>query len=307
MENLDLINNFKEYIMKISNYIFYLFIIIFSSCSNSDSNENTNQVATFEFNVNGTSIGGGFTKAQKKEHTIHLGTDRNDTSFLISFDENGHFGKIVYKYYEPIGGASKSFTSFRNFSSNYFDFQLLSFDPINKRVKAVFSGYLYRNPSDLNSETKFVNGSFDLPYEEYVPPVANIINEATINGEYWRATNKYQTRDVNGDFHNIVLHSLSDDAFKIMIYFYDQLHNVTAPGTYNFTNSDLIKKVQIAKYNVSNSTYTFYNCTGTLIVTNVFGNCIQGTYSFTGVNPTNSSDIITVENGKFKLDYDPYN
>jgi hypothetical protein len=304
MVNLDLINNFKENIMKISNYIFYFFIIIFSSCSNNDSNENTNQIASFDFNVNGISIGGGFTKAQKKSHTIHIGTDRNDTSFLISFDENGHFGKIIYTHREPNGGPSKTFTSFRNFSSNYFDFQLLSYDPIKKRVQAVFNGYLYRDPSNLNSEAKFVNGSFDLPYEEYVPPVANIINQATINGEYWRATNKYQSRDVDEDFHNIVLHSLSDDVFKIMLYFNDATGTA---GVNNFSNNDLIKKVQIAKYNASNSTYTFYNCTGTLIITNIWGNCIQGTYSFTGVNPTNSSDIITVDNGKFKLDYDLFN
>jgi hypothetical protein len=294
--------------MKICNYLFFLISIIFSGCStNSDEVVNTNQVSLFEFSVNGTLTQLNFTKAQKKSHTIHLGTDRNDTSYLISFDENGHFGKVIYKYYEPIGGASKIFTSYRNFSSSFFNFQLLSFDPINKRVKATFSGYLYRDPLNLNSESKYVNGSFDLPYEEYVPPVANIINEATINGNYWRATNKYQTRDVNGDFHNIVLHSLNDEAFKVMIYFYDRLGSRTPPGTYNFSNSDLIKKVRIAKFNVSNSSYTFYDCSGTLTVTNSWSNLIQGTYTFTGVNPTNSSDIITVENGKFKLDYDPFN
>ncbi|RZK08282.1 MAG: hypothetical protein EOO46_14215 [Flavobacterium sp.] len=307
--NSDLINNYKGDNMKISNYILCLFTIVISSCSNNnnDSDQDTTQPASFEFRINGTAVDRTFTKAQKKAHTIHLGTDKNDTSFLISFDENGHFGKIVCTYTEPVGGQIKKFTSSTNASSNYFNFQLLSFDQENKRVKASFNGNVYRDPQNLNSETKFIDGSFDLPYEDYVPPVANIINEATINGSYWRATNQYQTRDVNGDFHNIVLHSLSDDSFKIMIYFYDQLANTTPPGTYSFSNSDLIKKVRIAKYNVSTATYTFYNCTGTLTITNAWDSCIQGTYSFTGVNPNDSSDIVTVENGYFKLGYDPYN
>jgi hypothetical protein len=78
------------------------------------------------------------------------------------------------------------------------------------------------------------------------------------------------------------------------------------PGIYNFTNSSTTNKAQIAKYNTSTSSYTLYDCTGTFTIANKWSNCIKGTYSFVGVNPANPSDIITVENGNFKLDYDQY-
>lgn len=307
------INNFKKIIMKTTYYLLFLFSLIIFSCTTSSSNDNivvppivVTPNATFEFIVNGKLLEGGFTTAYKKSHTIHLGTDRSDTTFLISFDENGHFGKIIYTYQEPISGTFKKFTTFRDFSSNNFNFQLLSYDAVNKRVKVNFYGYIYIDPTNLNSESKFISGNFDLPFKEYVPPVANIINEAKINGVYWRATNMYQSRDIT-NFHNITLNSINDEAYKLMISFRDEIGNRTLPGVYNFSNSDVIKKVQIAKYNPTTSSYTYYNCTGTLSLNNIWNYCIQGKYNLNGVNPSDSSDIITVENGNFKLEYNPSN
>jgi hypothetical protein len=305
---LDRINNFKNLIMKQSYYLLFIFSFILLGCSK-NSTEVTiveTPVANFQFFVNGNLLTGTFTSAFKKSHTIHLGTDRSDTSFLISFDENGHFGKIIYKYQEPISGTLKTFTSFRDNSSNNFNFQLISYDAVNKRVKVNFSGYIYIDPTNLNSESKFINGNFDLPVKEYVPPVANIINEAKINGVYWRATNKFQTRGAT-NYHNITLQCLNDEIYKIMISFRDELGNTTLPGVYNFINTDVIKKVQIAKYNPATASYVYYNCTGTVSFINIWNYCIQGTYNLTAVNPNNSSDIITVENGNFKLEYNPFN
>lgn len=277
-------------------------------CSTNSNNENSVEtpIATFQFIVNGELFEGGFTTAYKKSHTIHLGTDRSDTTFLISFDENGHFGKILYTYQEPISGTNKKFSSYRDYSSNHFNFQLLTFDAESKRVKVNFYGYIYIDPTNLDSESKFISGNFDLPYKEYVPPVANIINEANINGVYWRATNNYQSRDIT-NFHNIILNSMNDETYKLMISFRDELGNRTLPGVYNFSNTDVVKKVQIAKYNPATMSYTYYNCSGTLIFNNIWNYCTQGTYNFIGVNPSDSSDIITVENGNFKLEYNPFN
>jgi len=290
-------------------YLLFIFSFILFGCSKNSTEdtivETPAPVANFQFFVNGNLLTGTFTSAYKKSQTIHLGTDRNDTSFLISFDENGHFGKIIYTYQEPISGTFKKFTTFRDNSSSNFNFQLISYDAVNKRVKANFSGYIYFDPTNLNSESKFINGSFDLPVKEYVPPVANIINEAKINGVYWRATNKFQTREV-GNYHNITLQCLNDEVYKIMISFRDERGNTTLPGVYNFTNTDVVKKVQIAKYNPVTRSYINYNCSGRVTFINIWNYCIQGTYNFTGVNPSNPSDVITIENGNFKLDYNPF-
>lgn len=309
MEFLGRIKNFKNDNMKTNNYLFFLFSLFIFGCTSSSTTDDIDTpidtpAAKFSFSVNGKLLDVGFKTAYKKSHTIHLGTDRSDTTFLISFDENGHFGKIIYTYQEPISGTNKKFSTYRDYSSNHFNFQLLSFDAESKRVKVNFYGYIYIDPTNLNSESKFISGNFDLPYKEYVPPVANIINEAKINGVYWRATNNFQSRDII-NFHNITLNSINDETYKLMISFRDELGNRTLPGVYNFSNSDVIKKVQIAKYNPTTSTYTYYNCTGILSLNTIWDYCIQGTYHLNGVNPSNSSDIIIVESGNFKLDYDP--
>lgn len=291
--------------MKIYRIYFLFLVLILSGCSNGGDSSNS-QTSSFEIFVNGvknedfTTI----SRASKNSHTIHIGSDSFNTPFVISFDENGHFGKMVYTNYE-FNGTTKKFTSFRDFSSNYFNFQLTSFDETNKRVKGNFAGYVFTDSSNLNSESKFITGSFDLPYESYVPPVANIINEATINNEYWRSTNQYQIRDLIYQYHNVTLNTVRDDQYKIMISSNDQLGGGTSVGIYNFSSADLTNKVEIAKFNTATSSYLYYNCTGTLEVTHKFNNIIQGTYSFTGVNPNNSSDQIQVQNGNFKLNYDP--
>ena len=145
------IKNFKNSIMKTS-YIFLFCLIVFGCTTSCSSNDNVvvppidvTPNAIFQFIVNGKLFEGGFTAAYKKSHTIHLGTDRSDTTFLISFDENGHFGKIIYTYQEPISGTKKKFITYRDFSSNNFNFQLISYDALNKRVNANFYGYIYRS------------------------------------------------------------------------------------------------------------------------------------------------------------------
>ncbi len=288
--------------MKIAHYFFLLTVILLWGCSSDNNSEDDSEdlTAEFEYSINGTPMGVTVESAFKNSPTIHIGNGNINTSFLIDFDESGHFGKITCTYTDFSG--TKRFTSYRNFSSNYFNFQLISYDAVNKRVKGTFQGNVYYDPADLNSEAKFINGSFDLPYVEYVPAVTNIINKATINGVNWRSTNMYQVRQ--GDYHTITLHSLSDDVYKVMFTFNDQ--NMP-PGVYNFTSSSTLNNVQIAKFNVTTASYTLYNCTGTLTITNKWANCLKGTYSFTGVNPSDPNDIITVENGDFKLDYDLYN
>jgi hypothetical protein len=285
--------------MKITNFILFLLLILVAGCSKS-TNELTPE---FEFSVNGTPVEKTFTVASRAGHHIHLGSDADDTQFLVSFDESGNFGKMVYVYNEPITGAIKRFTSFNDFSSNYFDFQLQSYDQQNKWVRVAFSGYVYYNPFDLTSESKFVEGNFYLPFKDYLPALTNVGNEAIVNGNYWRSTNRYQKR-LSENFNNITLHTMSDDTYKIMITFNDNSSSGTMPGIYNFTGSSVINKVQIAKFDATTETYTFYNCTGTLNVAVKEYRYVQGTYSFTGVNPSNPDDMITVQNGSFKLNYD---
>lgn len=297
--------------MKIYNYFFLFVAVLVTGCSSSDDDGVQKQDLTAEMtlSVNGQAIDMSHVKyAYRDFHTISLGNDdiNSGSDFFISFDENGNFGKISYVYYEPLAGVRKKFSSAADFSSNYFNFNLAGYDTVGKRVKVTFDGYIFYDPLNLNSESKFISGSFSLPIEDYVPTVVNRINEATINGNYWRATNSYQKRNGQGpNFYNISLYTMSDDPYRITITFNNSYDEPTIPGTtYNFTPSSLKNKVHVAKYDVATSSYILYDCTGTFTMQAMWGNyCVEGTYNFTGVNPANPSDVINVQNGKFKMIY----
>jgi hypothetical protein len=309
MEFSDLTNNFKNINMKISKHYFLLLLVVFSACSDSNNNENeevpVDLTAEIELNLNGEPLDvSSFKSAYRDVHSICVGAENNNSPLFISFDENGNFGKISYVYNEPLTNVQKRFTSYANFSSNYFNFNLISYDLAHKRVKVSFEGYIFYDPLNLNSESKYISGSFNFPMENYVPTIANTINEATINGSYWRSTCVYQKRNAgSGSYNNIALHTTSDDEYKIMIFFNDAVAGGSLPGIYNFSNSSPTNKVQIAKFNPITSTYTFYECTGIFSLDAKWPFCIQGTYNLTGVNPEDSSDTITIQNGKFKLAY----
>lgn len=66
------------------------------------------------------------------------------------------------------------------------------------------------------------------------------------------------------------------------------------------------KYIQIARFDTLTKTYKNYDCSGVLEIINIW-TCIEGTYSFTAINLSDPNDIINIENGKFKLDFNPYN
>lgn len=303
--------------MRYIKYIILSVVFILSSCSsdnggNNDDNNNEPIVVIRKFSlfVNGVQSsmdGTRFSTAYRREHTIHIGgINPQDVIFKlqISFDENGHFGKMIYKEQDNSTLLDKYFYSNRNYSSQRFNFIIQQYDQVNRRVKGSYSGYLFIDPENLSSESKYVSGDFDLPIVDIAPPISGLINEATINTQYWRSTNRFQTLGNNtGQSEELNLHCLSDDEYKMTFTFHK---TNTLLGTYSFTPTTLINKINFYKYDLNTSTYINYNCIGTVQILLRPPFCFEGIYNFTAVNPTNPSDVIQVQNGKFRIDYWPY-
>lgn len=283
-----------------------LFCIVLATSAGCSSNEDDEPVvpttevevpSVFRMDVNGIekyNTSGAI--VFKTENTILI--KLNDTRF--SFDISGQFGFIKLDLDFPYPNQTSLFYSYRAFSSNYFDFNLEQVDEVHKRVKGTYSGYLYANPEDLNSEIKYVSGSFDLAYQDLVPTVSGLGNHAKIDGADWSRTNKYSIQGGDGFGSHVVQHDLSDDKYKIIIH-YDLTD--TTVGTFNFVPVDATNKIEIAKYDTATNTYINYNCTGTLVITKREGNIFGGMYQFTAVNPNNPADTIQVTDGDFKLVY----
>lgn len=305
--------------MRYIKYIIFSVVFILSSCSNDDGSNNNDGnnndqpieiIRQFSLFVNGDQSNlneSRYSTAYRKEHTIFIGGENpQDIIFKlqISFDENGHFGKMIYKEQNNSSSLPKYFYSNRNFSSNSFNFIIQQYDQVSKRIKGSYSGYLFIDPENLSSESKFVSGDFDLPIADIVPPISGLINEATINNQYWRSSNKFQTLgDNTGQNQELNLHYLRDDEYK-MTFTFDKIN--TLLGTYSFTPTTLINKIKLSKYNLTTSTYINYNCTGTVQVLLLPPFCFDGIYNFTAINPNDPNDVIQVENGKFRIDYQPY-
>ncbi|MBL7885433.1 MAG: hypothetical protein JNJ52_01685 [Flavobacterium sp.] len=281
-------------------------LIVLNSCSSDDDQTTTNPteptddnfVPQFEMFINGQLSGYSFSQAYKTENTI---TFRNYSEEILSFQKTGQFGFCYINMSTGTPTITSVFKSFRGFSANYFNFNLDFIDEVNKKVKGTFSGYLYADPLNINSEKKFVSGSFFTKYEDVIPAVTQLGNKAKINGNDWASSNQYFSRETN-NYNQVTQHDLSTDPYKIMIK-YDL--GTIAEGTYNFTNSNVSNKVQLAKFETQTTTFFDYNCSGTLTITDKSGSIISGFYSFTAIHPT-SGESITVTDGVFKLIYRPF-
>jgi hypothetical protein len=276
------------------HFTFITLFVVLTSCSSDKetvTDDNSNQ---FELFINGVLVSSQIGESVfKTEGTINLGG--------LSFNTSGQFGYFSLDLITGSPNATSQFYSFRGYSSNYFDFNLESIDEVKKRVKGTFSGYVYANPFDINSEKKFVSGSFNTKYKDVLPAITNLRNKAKINGNQWTSSNKYLTREVT-NYNQITQHDLSDDPFKIMIK-YD--FGTITEGTYNFINSNISNKIQLAKFDILTQTFVSYDCAGTLNITDKTEIVITGNYNFTAIHPI-TGEIITVSEGDFRLINRPF-
>lgn len=292
--------------MKILCRLFFVSLILFfTSCSESNEEEtpidSNNSNNSAEILINGELVSNNyftnklFYKVEDEFYVI----DDLQINKLISFNKNGEFGMFSWDFYNNLTGTYKKFYSYYPFSSNFFDLNIEEIDEVNKKIKINFYGAMYGNPNSLQSEGKYVSGRIVANYIEVIPSVFGLKNTAVINGQNWVRTNSVQENSgISGYLDRCIQNEYNDKEYRIRIYYEIGTTNV---GTYNFTSTDQINKVDISKYDLQTNSYITYNCTGQLKILNTYQTQIKGEYSFTGVNPNDSSDIITVNNGEFKI------
>ena len=278
-----------------------LVVSTIASCSSDDSSTPVTPpvTETFSYTKDGSAVPITTWTAIKAENSIEvLGTNPDGRSIFVSFDKFGNLDSVgctpEYK------SAEEWKDNFYDFSSNYFNFSLISLNEATKTVTVTFSGKLYEDENDINSPFSEVSGGFTVRYTETAPSVSGIGTFAKIAGNDWHAVKGYTT-STGGSFSDITLVESSDDEYSIGISL-----NIlsTATGTYNFTPTSANNKVVLSKFDTVTMLNIQYLCTGTFVLTDktsIGGDMylISGTFTLTAVNPMNSAQTIQVLNGTF--------
>jgi hypothetical protein len=232
--------------------------------------------------------------------TVYFGEGSNSS---ITFDLQGRLGRFMHaRIVIPSSILARYYSRFHN-SEQYFTFDLMSVDTINRRVKGSFSGYLNRDPLNFTGDSKFTTGIFDMRYADVPPSIKALKHTAKINGNDWHMINSYFSKGEANDNNNILVHDFMDNEYQVMIGY--NLNNF-ATGTFAFTSASYFNMVRVAKYDMATQSFVNYNTSGTLAITQKeqIGGILyilSGTYTATAVNPDNAADVIQVTNGKFKF------
>lgn len=246
--------------------------------------------------------------------TEWLGQRSENTIAINGWNEAGNNIQLQFNAFGNLSGVS-SFSSefeyptsysYEYFKSEYFDFQLVNVDEVNKKVEVTFEGVLYEDERDLDSEQHAVKGSFIVTYADVEPVIAGLGTYAKINGEHWYSTDSESTGGfVSGT--DITLVNFNDGEYALYLTFN---HDMTEEGIYEFSEDDFTNTIFIGKYekDLEGDSFVGYNTSGTLTITEKtagFIPTITGTFSFTATHPENG-DVIEVTNGSFLEVYQAY-
>jgi hypothetical protein len=254
----------------------------------------------FNYKIDGASLNVSTWTAYRTENNFEvLGNASDGTGIYLSFNK---FGRIIR--IGKTSSASQPFTaknSFPYFSSNYFNFQLITLDEVNKKFKLTYSGKIYKDQYDISSIFSNIEGDLQVSYTERTPTITGLTTFAKINGNDWNYTTGSQTS--NGSFNSIILNQQSGDQYQLSFAFDKTNFPI---GSYNYTSTTQNNIVVLSKYNTSTNSFDYYNCAGNLTLSQKINASpyivISGTFSFVATNPVDGS-IINVTNGTFKTTY----
>ena len=280
------------------NFKIIIVLLLINSCSKSDdSGTIDSDVDTFLYEYENQDISITSWQAQRSENTFAVSGFGNDgESIFILFNKYGNLEDvIIFTGKDDEDGFSESYSSFKYFRSNYFDFELIKFDETSKRVSVTFSGNLYEDSYDIESATRFIEGSFNVPYNEVTPQIAGLGVSAKIDNLDWYSTNS----STSSSGTTLAVNRYSDDAYVISYVIIP--NDDTNIGLHQFNESSTVNKITFSKYDINSNQFIEYETTGSFKVDehNIgFGiTVIEGTFNLVA---TNGDDIIQVNNGIIK-------
>jgi|GEM_PF-1351110 len=296
---------------KLKNALFVLFVsVAVASCSSDDGepvnngNNPINEDDYFNYTIDGEEQDMVSWIAQRSEGSFAVsGTSASGRVVELQFNQWGNVGDVMT--------LSDDFeipwrNNYHYFRSNYFDFELVSIDEVNKKVKVNFSGKVYDEEYDINSDFSTIEGSFVVTYTNVTPVVAGLGVSATVDGEEWHDSDG----DQSGGFfsgEDLTINASNDSKYTIGIV---TNHDTTETGEYTFGPGDSSNKMKLFVYN----TETHYEeewttVSGTMEITEkTVGmqlTILAGTFSFTAENPE-TGETVTISNGAFKKAYSNY-
>lgn len=278
---------------KIKFIAFVLFTALIASCSSGDDdNDNTDNnpstEGSFDFVYNNVTKKVSSWKAKKID----------DYMQVEGLTSDGIGVNFVFNVYGNLYGATtfgtKSHEASEVFTSNTFTFTLEELNTVNKTVKVKFSGKMYIDGYDTESDFIVVSGSFDLPYSNSTPDIPGLGTSAKFNGTDWHGM--AFSSSTTGSTQITTLNVENDGAYSLGIVF--PKANLKT-GTFSFTGDDFSNGISLDKFDVSTGEIVAYDVTGTITYTNVTSNYVEGTFSLTATHPDNDSKIVITE-GKFK-------
>jgi|LakMenE18May11ns_1017448.scaffolds.fasta_scaffold9741766_1 hypothetical protein len=298
-------------------FLLVLFFLIFSACSSSSDYNQVDEVdfyQTFKYDnqvvldgVNYPSNYYLFEYAKESDGFLNVTLDLLDSSsnrvqLYLSFDKFGNFGKAYFVKWLPDQSSADIYESYVNNSSQNFNFQLDSYDDLNRTVKGSYSGKVYIDNSNLNSSFRLIEGTFYIKIGGDIPTLSKPNAKLKFNGTQWHPTVEVQIPSNEVNAQDATFGMLSDDVYKIVIGLkrYEPLAN----HTFNNSNTDFF--VKLAKFNTVTMQYEYFvSSSGNLTITGIIPVSIisrnfKGLFSFTATNPQNPSEIITITDGSFE-------
>ncbi|MES2484664.1 MAG: hypothetical protein V4581_01770 [Bacteroidota bacterium] len=281
--------------MKALKYVFFVLIIsMLSSCSDDGTGSSgLSGNNYFEYTIDGQPVNVVSWDAQRSENTMMvIGLAADGTAMELNFNQFGDMGAI-WAY--NINTVEQNKRNHYFFKEHYFNFELVAIDYQVRKVQVAFSGDLYNDAYNLESERSHIEGSFLVNFQDVTPIIPGLKVSADIDGAPWYATEQYQ-QNVNSQSFSFI----SDDEYMLSFLVSQE---ATTVGNNTFNELSTYNKVVISRYNPEGQGLEQYvSESGTLNITNQTATVIEGNFTLNAKNPT-TGEIITVTNGQFKSLY----
>lgn len=300
---------------------FCLFALLLTfSCSESNSDDKVVTTDSSYVIVNGIKSKLGIVGISENDPPF---ANKKNGIFTVYFScgvntMNHHFyvqiteaGKVISAgdYTDNDGLYQGRYYNYRFYPDYFVDVLDFSFNEQQKTFKLNLKSNLYLEATNMQSE--YINtemhliGNYEVQPDDENYLLKDLSNNrldyfnAKFNGTKWVAYNQFQ----DGSF-------TSYDPYKIVVKF----NSSTPTANYLFTNSDTINCMKFYKFNTVTFQYEEFNVSGNV---NLFYKEFHGTssgistYSFfgtfnlTATNPNDSSEVISVTDGKFRT-LNPY-
>jgi hypothetical protein len=210
----------------------------------------------------------------------------------LKFDK---YGNLMSMYASVMGEGPDAlhWENYAYYSSNYFNFEVGQIAPQDHACTINFSGNLYRDRFDLNSDAKTIDGrlSLSVPMLYNSPDwIANKGLHANVNGTDWFSDEPlFQTFENNTDFTNVYF--VSDDQYRLV---FNLSGTQTVNGVYDFAPTTLHNCIKAEKFNISTLQYEPLPTTGTMQITDKM-QAFEGIFYLTGTFSLTATDSETAQ------------